>query len=263
MPRVIPSGRFEAVVAASARVFVQHGFRRTQVQDIADALDLSKGTLYGYAAGKYALFAAALRYADGAEPLPARDALPVPAPSTGDLAAIVRNRLAGELGTLELLRALERPDPPEGMSGPEEFGLVIADLYGRLVKHRTAIKLVDRCAADFPELHTVWFAEGRSAQMDGLAEYLRRRAEAGRLTVPGRVDVVARSAVELCVLWAVHRHWDAAPRAHRLSAGADTADDDLAVTLVPLLTRAVRPEPVTTPTLPRRPGTTSRAGDPT
>ena len=263
MPRVIPSGRFEAVVAASTRVFVQHGFRRTQMQDIADALDLSKGSLYGYAAGKYALFAATLRYADGVEPLPTRDALPVPTPSGGELAAIVRSRLTGELATLELLRALERPDPPEGMSGPEEFGVVIADLYGRLTKHRTAIKLVDRCAADFPELHKVWFAEGRSAQMDGLAQYLRRRAEAGLLTVPGRLDVVARSAVELCVLWAVHRHWDAAPGAYSLPAGPDSADDDLADTLVQLLTRAVQPQPATTPTHRAGPVPAGRAGDPT
>lgn len=261
MSRVIPFGRFEAVVAASARVFVQHGFRRTQIQDIADALDLSKGTLYGYAAGKNALFAAALRYADDAEPLPTRDALPFPTPASGELAALARNRLAGELETLELLRALERPSPPEGLSGPQEFGVVIADLYRRLAKHRTAIKLVDRCAPDFPELHKVWFTEGRSAQMDGLTEYLRRRAEAGLLTVPGMVDVVARSTIELCVLWAVHRHWDAAPRAYGLSVGKDTADDDVADTLVQLLTRAVRPGPATAPTPPDRLRTTSTAGD--
>jgi AcrR family transcriptional regulator len=226
-------------VAASAKVFVQHGFRRTQVQDVADALDLSMGSLYGYAAGKYALFAAALRYADGTEPLPGRDALPVPAPSSGDLAALVRARLAGELETLELLQALARPGPPPGMSGPQEFGAVLADLYRRLTKHRTAIKLVDRCAADFPELHTVWFAEGRSAQMDGLTQYLQRRAETGLLTVPGRVDVVARSAIELCVLWAVHRHWDPAPRPHSLAAGSDAGEDDPADTVVHLLTRVV------------------------
>jgi hypothetical protein len=141
---------------------------------------------------------------------------------------------------------LGRAEPPAGLSAPEELGAVIADLYRRLAKHRTAIKLVDRCAADFPELHKVWFAEGRSAQMDGLTEYLRRRAAAGLLAVPERVDVVARSIIELCVLWAVHRHWDAAPRRYGLAAGNDAEEDELVDTVVQLFTRSVLPELATT-----------------
>jgi hypothetical protein len=34
------------------------------MQDVADVLGLAKGTLYGYAASKDALFAAAVRYGD-------------------------------------------------------------------------------------------------------------------------------------------------------------------------------------------------------
>jgi AcrR family transcriptional regulator len=51
MVRTIPADRFPAVVAAAARVFITHGYQRTQVQDVADALGLAKGTLYGYADG--------------------------------------------------------------------------------------------------------------------------------------------------------------------------------------------------------------------
>jgi AcrR family transcriptional regulator len=243
MSRVIPSGRFATVVDAAAQVFITHGFRRAQVQDVADLLDLSKGSLYGYAAGKRALFAAALRYADGMEPLPERDQLPVPAPGFGDLAALVRARLTGELETLELTRALARAGPGPGTSEQEEFGDVVADLYRRLSKHRTAIKLVDRCAPEFPELHAAWFDEGRSLQVDGVTAYLRSRAGSGALVVPGRVELFARTVVEVCVLWAVHRHWDPAPRPLGLpTAAADFNDAEVSDMLVQLLTRAVRPD---------------------
>jgi AcrR family transcriptional regulator len=244
MARVIPPGRFEAVVAAAAEVFIRYGFRRAQMQDVADALDLSKGSLYGYAGGKHALFAAALRYADGAEPLPGRDELPVAAPPSGQLAALVRTRLAGEIETMHLTAALARPVPEADGSGPDELAAVLTDLYQRLSRHRTAIKLVDRCAADFPELHGVWFADGRSLQMDALTELLRRRASAGLLQVPGRVDVVARSMIELCVLWAVHRHWDPAPKQLRPAAGAGIPDPEVTATLVQLFTAAVRPRAI-------------------
>src|SRR6266704_1752396 len=117
MARTIPADRFAVVVAAAARVFITHGYQRTQVQDVADALGLAKGTLYGYAAGKAALFAAAVRYADGAEPLPAPADLPLPAPGAGELAGLVSARLAAQVPELALTRALTRSDPPTDPTG--------------------------------------------------------------------------------------------------------------------------------------------------
>src|SRR3954471_15191602 len=104
--RVIPSDRLATVVATAATVFIQHGYRRTQMQDVADELGLAKGTLYLYAGGKEALFAAALRYADGAETVPETGDLPFPAPAPGELAELLAGRLAAELPDLALTRAL-------------------------------------------------------------------------------------------------------------------------------------------------------------
>src|SRR6266496_5687739 len=105
MARTIPPDRFPAVVAAAARVFITHGYQRDQVQDVADALGLAKGTLYGYAQGKAALFAAAVRYADGHEPLPSPVDLPVPAPADGETAQLVTTRLAAVISDLNLTHA--------------------------------------------------------------------------------------------------------------------------------------------------------------
>jgi AcrR family transcriptional regulator len=248
----MPPDRLAAVVAASAQVFVAHGFQRAQVQDVADVLGLSKGTLYGYATGKLALFSAALRYADGVEPLPDRSMLPVAPALPGDLAGVVWDRLAAQISDLELTQALLRDAPPDGVSGPQELAGVVADLYRRLSANRFAIKLVDRCAPEFSELRQVWFEDGRSLHMGAMAEYLRRRSATGHLVVRGVVELVARTVVELCVLWAVHRHWDPAGTPLGLPPGRNDFDDE---EVVDMLT-----ELLTHGTAPARSGGTSSSG---
>jgi hypothetical protein len=158
------------------------------------------------------LFAAALRYADGTEAVPDTNSLPLPAPAPGELAQLVAERLAAELPELGLTRALEEPGrPATSAEAAAELEEVLLDLYQRLARHRVAIKLVDRCAPELPELGSVWQDAGRGAQMSAMEQYLRGREEAGLLTVPGSLPVAARTAVELCVLWAVHCHFDDAP----------------------------------------------------
>ncbi|CFE38117.1 TetR family transcriptional regulator [Mycobacterium tuberculosis] len=120
MARSIPADRFSAIVAASARVFIAHGYQRTQVQDVADALALAKGTLYGYAQGKAALFAAAVRYGDAQEALPLASELPVAAPVAGEIAAVVSARLAGEVTDMRLTHALRATLPPGRLETREQ-----------------------------------------------------------------------------------------------------------------------------------------------
>jgi hypothetical protein len=188
------------------------------------------------------LFAAALRYADGVEPEPDRAGLPVPAAEPGELAALVRSRLAANVADLDLTRALAAGGPGAGITAEVEFAEIVADLYRRLSANRTAIKLVDRCTPEFAELRVVWFEESRAQQMDAMAEYLHRRQQAGLLRVPGREELVARTAVELCVLWAVHRHWDPAPTPPELpSGGAGFDEEEVVSMLTQLLAKAVAP----------------------
>ncbi len=236
MARTIPAERFAAVVAAAARVFITHGYQRAQIQDVADVLGLGKGTLYGYARSKAALFAAAVRYADGHEPLPAPADLPVPAPADGETAQLVTTRLAAVISDLNLTHALA--GPLTASAEPAELAGIVTDLYQRLAQHRTAIKLVDRCAPELAELAEVWFGAGRHAQVSALAEYLTRHEHAGTLTLPGPAALVARTIIELCTLWAVHCHFDPAPT----PADADPIDDSaVAAMLAALVVRATTP----------------------
>lgn len=238
MPRSLPAARLPAIIDAAVQVFVTHGYRRTQMQDIADALGVAKGTLYGYAATKEALFAAAVRYGDGREPLPDIGALPVRALAGQELVELVALRLAAEVPELALSKALAREQGPRTADeAAVELTGIVVDLYERLSRNRVAIKLVDRCAPELPELGRVWSQAGRTHQMASMETYLDRRQRAGLLTLPGPVQLVARSTVELCALWGVHCRFDPLPLAS--SAGFD--DPAVATTLAAMITRSVTP----------------------
>jgi hypothetical protein len=100
----------------------------------------------------------------------------------------------------------------------------------RLARHRYAIKLVDRCAPEIPELAELWFGTGRAQLVTDLATFLSRRTPPGRLTTPHAHQVAARTIVESCVFWAVHRHFDPAPAAYN-DPVSDAEAADVLVTL--------------------------------
>lgn len=238
MARSIPPERLAAVIDAAVSVFVTDGYRRTQMQDVADVLGLAKGTLYGYAATKEALFAAAVRYGDGLEPLPGTGDLPLPAPTDGQLAELVADRLATEVPDLALTKALSRnrlPDTPAETAA--ELSGIVTDLYERLARNCVAIKLVDRCAPELPDLGKVWSDTGRGAQMSGMEIYLDSRHRAGLIALPGPVAIVARTTVELCVLWAVHCRFDPTP----MATTSVHDDAETAATLAAMITRSMTP----------------------
>jgi len=221
---------FPRLVAAAAETFIAQGFARTQMQDVADALGVAKGTVYGYVESKAALLGAALRYADGVEPSPELTQLPVPAPVGGELAAVVADRLSREVAELRLAKAVagRRRGPVAA-----EFTEIVTDLYQRLARHRVSIKLVDRCAPELPELGEVWFGLGRAGLVTALTDYLTRRTATRALRLPGPAALVARTILETCVLWAVHLHWD--PARDPDPATADT----VAATLAGLFTHGL------------------------
>src|SRR5688572_7837768 len=111
MPRPILPERVRQLIDTATDVFIAEGYRQTQMEDVATALGVAKGTLYGYVESKAALFDAAVRCADGHEPLPDPTVLPLRTPKAGSTVASVQARLFKEVGDLELLAALARPSP--------------------------------------------------------------------------------------------------------------------------------------------------------
>jgi AcrR family transcriptional regulator len=210
MARSIPEDRFEALLEAATAVFLEQGYRRTQVADVAARMGLSKGSVYTYVESKEALFDCVLRHADRKDPVSLPEALPVPAPAPGATLELVQKRLSEEGALPTLAEALSRKRVADVRA---ELDAILGELYDLLARHRTAIKLVDRCAPDYPELARVWYRAGREDALSLLGHYLDDRSRSGRLRRFEDGAVAARVVLETLVFWAVHRHWDPSPQA--------------------------------------------------
>src|SRR4030095_17158399 len=89
-------------------VFIEQGYARTQMADVAAALGVAKGTVYLYVESKEALFDLVARYADAARPFERKPPLPVRTPKPGATIKYVRERLVHRQLTPTLAKALSR-----------------------------------------------------------------------------------------------------------------------------------------------------------
>jgi AcrR family transcriptional regulator len=209
MARTIPPDRFRQLVDCATRVFIEQGYARTQMADVAAAMGIAKGTLYLYVESKEALYDLVLRCADAQEPLETPAKLPLPTPRSGATLQYVRKRLREQVPLPALVTALSR----EKVADPRgELATIVREIYGTLGRNRHAIKLGDRSAQFHPDLASVWFEGGRGTLVDALARYLETRIRRKLFRAVPDATVAARVIVETIVTWAVHRHWDPSPQ---------------------------------------------------
>ena len=209
MARKAPTDRFEQLIDTATRVFIDGGYKRTQMADIADAMGVAKGTVYLYVESKEALFDLAVRLADMPRPLKPPQNLPVPTPPADATASYVASELAKSpvLPLMEsLLQKKKRGDTRI------ELEMFVRELYDNLSRHRHGLKLVDQSAKDLPELAAVWFDTARAGLIEQLTKYIEDRIQAGLLRRVPDVRAAARVIIETTVFWAVHRHWDVHPQ---------------------------------------------------
>ncbi|MCG8591681.1 MAG: TetR/AcrR family transcriptional regulator [Proteobacteria bacterium] len=209
MARQIPAHRFDDLVNEASEVFIARGYRLTQMSDVATAVGVAKGTLYCYVESKEALFALCLLNADARPGIETPEALPVPTPPPGELAAQIRVRLADE-GVSPVLREaleIEKAEDPAA-----ELRAVVAALYDTMERNHRGIKLLDR-AVDHPELSEIWRNAGREAPRKAIAQYVEMRIRSGQFRPVPDVALAARMIIEICATWAVHIKWDRIPQA--------------------------------------------------
>jgi len=204
MARAIPRDRLPRLVEVATSVFIEQGFRRTKMDDVAEALGVAKGTLYLYVESKEALFDLVCRAADRPFEEPAQ--LPVRSPPAGATIKYIGERLAAG----QVMPALAEALGGRKRATRDELGAIVGDIYDALARNRVGMKLVDRSARDIPQLGKLWFGGARGFLVDALAHSLKERIRARRLRAPADVGIAARFIVETCAFWAVHRHWDAA-----------------------------------------------------
>jgi AcrR family transcriptional regulator len=217
--RRIPENRLEQLVDAAAGVFIEQGYARTQMADVAAALGVAKGTIYLYVESKEALFDLVARYADAPQPFETRPALPVRTPKPGATVKYVRERLARGQVLTTLAKAFSR-----GRVGDvrAELEAIVRELYETVASNRRGIKLLDRSARDYPELAALWFEGARGGLITLLSKYLEDRTRRKQLRPLPDPAVTARLLIETIVFWAVHRHWDAHPQAVEEAVAKDT-----------------------------------------
>ncbi|HJQ85371.1 MAG TPA: helix-turn-helix domain-containing protein [Candidatus Binatia bacterium] len=210
MARRIPEDRLEQLVDAATAVFIEQGYARTQMADVAAALGVAKGTLYLYVESKEALFDLVARHADAPRPFAERPSLPVATPKPGATVKWVRERLAERQVPAALTAALTKGRVTDVGA---ELEAIVRELYDTVARNRRGIKLLDRSARDYPELAALWFEGARGGLIALLQQYLEDRARRKALRPVPDTAVVARLVIETVVFWAVHRHWDAHPQA--------------------------------------------------
>ena len=208
MARQIPEDRLPQLLDAATRVFVEQGYRRTQMADVAAAMGVAKGTLYLYVESKEALFDLVCRYADQPPGSASEVAFPVRSPKAGATLRYVRDELQRHQGVPALAAAVARKRTSD-VAG--ELGAIVGELYDQLAANRRRIKLIDTSARDYPELAKLWFDGARGGLLELFAGYLKARIARGLIAPVPDIDATARLVLETTVFWAVHRHFDSRP----------------------------------------------------
>ena len=179
------------------------------MDDIAERLGVSKGTIYRAVDSKESLFAAVIAFSDNPDNIP----------STGidgsadvaKVAASVAADLAAAVASLELTSIVASREPLGATGGfGDEVERITTALCQLMQNRRTAVMVLDRCANEIPELAAVWFGDGRYALVDLWHDYLELRSN----QMSGNVDrsILARTIVEIVTIWAVKMPWDPSPR---------------------------------------------------
>lgn len=188
--------RLDALIAAATSVFVERGFARAKVHQIADRASIGPGTVYLYARDKDALFElAVLRSLES--PAVADPTLPYRAHATGPAQkAAFRKAIEAIVHFPQLWVSLGRRE----VSGvAEEYAGILLEIADWVVRYHGAVALVEANRTDWPVLNQlldelVWRELERH-----LTAYLKTRMQTGHLAAVGDAEAVARFTLEALV----------------------------------------------------------------
>ncbi|WP_432845357.1 TetR/AcrR family transcriptional regulator [Amycolatopsis sp. CA-161197] len=199
----VPARPVGEIAEAAARVFLAKGYQAAGVSDVSAALGLSHGAVYTYAKSKEALLYLALLRLIRPDALEAM-ATPVPTPRPEEIVALIDGWATDGSGLPALAAAAGRRQGPVA----DELGAIVDELYGFIERNRHLLALVERCAADLPELAQYYFVQRRRGMLDQLADYLTRRTRSGALGAVPDIPAAARFIVETIAWFAWHRLGD-------------------------------------------------------
>ena len=201
MPRLPASERLVALAIAAAGVFGCRGYRGTRTAEVAARAGMSAGSLFTYVESKEALFH--LVFLHGLGLLPDRPAaLPLSTPGPGETFALLEQALAE--APVPRIRAALAEDEPADVA--HELRGIIEERYDVIERYWPLLAVIERCAAEIPELEALWFGGARAGSYAELGQYLERRMATGLLRPMPDVTVAARVVTESVAWFAWHRH---------------------------------------------------------
>src|SRR5258708_32536052 len=193
MPRRRPETRIEDLIQAATRVFLEKGYRRAQIADIADAMGIASGTVYLYVESKEALFDAVMRASTSPAIIKTLQA-PMMTPVAGATLAFIENALSSEARVASLEAALNARDISNISVELEE---IVRELYTKAARSWLALKLPERSALDWPELAALWFGKYRLRILQQLTRYFEIRMASGELRKAPNAPAAARLVLEI------------------------------------------------------------------
>lgn len=201
MPRLTASERLLDIARVATEDFGRLGYRGTKTADVAARAGMSAGALFTYVESKEALFHLVFLHWFGmsAERPPA---LPVATPAPGETLAVIQAGLRDV--RMPRIRAALAQDEPADVA--EELREIVAERYALIERYWPLLAVIERCAAEMPELESAWFDIARAGSFEELGSYLERRMAAGLLRPMPDAEVAARIVTESLSWFGWHRH---------------------------------------------------------
>ena len=171
-----PEARPQEILEAALRVFAEHGYRTTRLEDVGEAAGVTKGTIYHYFANKEELLLRAIEH--------------------------YHEQAFGRLG--EVLREATGP-------ASTRISQLVRRWFGAVTAERMAVRtlLLHGVAHEAPDAYQRWLAGGPTAASRILADLVREGQAGGEFRRDADADVAARvlfAGLLLQSVWQQHGH---------------------------------------------------------
>ena len=211
--------RIDDIAAAAADAFIEFGYFRAKIHQIADRAKVGPGTVYLYAQDKESLFELALLRALES-PLAANPILPYRRTHPRARRQLIEACLREVAQFPQLWVASQRRNIVESI---QEYHGILLELCVWMRRYRALILLTERNRVDWPDLAELFQQVIWSDLHHRLTAHLATRMRTGHLTPVGDPAAVARHTLDTLVATLV-----LGPLAPKIG----TQEDELIVTLV-------------------------------
>lgn len=197
--------------------------------DVGAAAGMSSGSVFNYVESKEALFHLVFTRAFGTVG-DGPDDLPLPTPEAGATARLIEAKLRS-IPVPYLKAALGEDDPAD--VGAELRGIVL-ERYAIQEGLWPVLAVIERCAAEVPEIEEFYFRRTRVGYFGRLAAYLEKRARSGHLRAMPDFAVSARIVSEMISWFAWHRKEGRDARIYDDDAARETVVAFVCAALLPV-----------------------------